>query len=546
MRIKWVNPSQSVQAIKSDPNKSIEDYITHVNLSYYNLRSYYKYKSEEYYNKLEWDPPHFYYITNEDIERIAQEKLDILCLSFFIWNSSHLFKLAKRAKELNPDIKIIAGGIDLDAHKRLEFFNDYPYIDYVAYGDGEEPFALALDSCINKTPIPETAVNLVTKDRIYPHKVFSDKKFWAFSYILDMKDEIKNDCNYIRKNVSGDLKLYWELDRGCPYACSFCDWSSGLHHKVKRRSKFWKEEFEFFKTLPVSIGLANANFGIYEEDVEIAEYIRDSGVQEFKINYFAKMNKDRVWKIKDILAQSNKNYTVTVSIQDVDEEILNNIDRPAISWEEEKEYILNFNKIYPEIPFYFEIIIGLPGQTLETFKYLLLELDNLNIRYTYVSNYIWYLLNNSPAYDKDYQEKFKMTFEEFFIPTISLSNEYNEDITFDELKRLYDIGSVFPGKVKLVKETYSADVVELLRIIVMMGLFSGIKNSNMKIDFSEIIFKPSFDRFLTEEAKTILESIEKNKLFGRWCQIENKWLPIDTYYHREISVHRFLKSMGYK
>lgn len=546
MRIKWVNPSQAVQGTKSDINKSIEDYVTHINLSYYNLRSYYKYKNEENYNKLKWESPHFYYITNEDIERIAQEKLDILCLSFFLWNSSHLFKLAKRTKEVNPDTIIIAGGIDLDAHKRSNFFDDHPYIDYVAYGDGEEPFSIILDSIIDKIIIPNTATNLVTKDRIYPHKVFSDKKFWSFSYILDMKDEIKKDCDYIGKQIGKDLKLYWELDRGCPYACSFCDWSSGLHHKVKRRSQFWKEEFEFFKTLPVSIGLANANFGIYEEDVEIAKYIRDSGVQDFKINYFAKMNKDRVWKIKDILAQGNKNYIVTVSIQDVDEEILNNIDRPAISWEEEKEYILNFNKVYPEIQFYFEIIIGLPGQTLETFKYLLMEINNLNIKHTYVSNYMWYLLNNSPAYDKSYQEKYKTKFQEFFIPTISSTDDYKQDISFNELKLLHDNGSIFPGKVKLVKETYSADTLELIQIMVMMGMYSGLKNSNLKINPGEIIFKPLFDDFLKKESKEILQSIEKNNLFGKWCNEERKWFTIDSYYHRRKTVDKILKLMGYK
>ncbi len=258
------------------------------------------------------------------------------------------------------------------------------------------------------------------------------------------------------------------------------------------------------------------------------------------------MHKDTVWKIKDILAQIDPQYDNKVSLQDIDEEILNNIDRPSIPWEEEKAYLLKFNKLHPEIQTYFEIIIGLPGQTLETFKYLLLEIDNLNIKQIYVSNYMWYLLNNSPAYNKDYQEKFKIKFEEFFIPSINFANEYSGDISFEELKQLYDSGSVFPGKVKLVKETYSADSIELIKIMVMMGLFSGIKNSDIKIDLSGIIFRPSFDRFLEEEAKVILESIERNKLFGKWCQVEKKWFFIDNYYQRAISVIRFLNLMGYK
>ena len=545
MKIKWVNPSQAIQSQRSNLNKKIEDYIIHINPAYYILRSYYKYKSEENYNKLEWLDPHFHFILNNDIEKIVNEGADILCLSFFIWNSSHLFRLAKRAKEINPNVMIIAGGPDLDAHKRSDFFDEHPYIDYVTYGDGEEPFSILLDSYINKTPIPENIVNLVTKNKIYPHKVFSDKTFWNISCGLDMKEEIKNDILNVSK-FAKDIKLHWEIDRGCPYACSFCDWSSGLHHKVKRRSKSWKDEFDFLKDLPVQVILTNANFGIYKEDLEIAEYIRDTNIQNIKIKYFAKMHKDIVWKIKDILASMDPKYENKVSIQDIDEEVLNNIDRPSIPWEEEKDYLLKFNKLHPEIQIYFEIIIGLPGQTLETFKYLLLEIDNLNIKYTYVSNYMWYLLNNSPAYNKEYQEKFKIKFEEFFIPSINYSNEYKKDITFEELNELYNSGSVFPGKVKLVKETYSANTLELIKIMVMMGLFSGIKNSNMKIDLNKIVFRSSFDKFLEDEAGIILKSIERNRLFGAWCQIEKKWFFIDNYYQRRDQVERFLNLMGYK
>lgn len=545
MKIKWVNPSQSLQTDKFKLEFNLEDYVIHVNCGYYIMRSFYKYKSPENYTKLEWLSPHFLPLLNNDIESIISENVDILCLSFFVWNAGHLIKLAKLAKEYNPNILIIAGGPELDAHKRSDFFKEHPYIDYVAYGDGEEPFAAILDFHLNKTPIPESIVNLVTKTRLYPHKVFSDKGFWNTSYILDMKDEISNDMHNIVK-LNRRVKMSWELDRGCPYSCSFCDWSSGLHHKVKRRSKSWKDEVDFLKTLPIMIKFANANFGIYEEDIKIAEYIRDSNIKNIQVESFAKMNKDRVWKIHDILCHYNSNHEVHISIQDIDEEVLNNINRPALPWEEEKEYILQFIKKYPEIKFFFEIIIGLPGQTVETFKYLLLEIDSLKLKYINLANYQWHILSNSPAYNAEYREKFKLLFDEFFIPTINKSEEYNKNILFEELNQLYNSGSIFPGKGKMIKETYSANSLEIIKIMIMMGIFSGIKNSNMEVDFTKIIFKPSFDRFLDEEGKIILKSIERNKLWGKWCPVERKWFSIDDYYHRPISITNFIKIMNYK
>jgi tRNA A37 methylthiotransferase MiaB len=493
------------------------------------------------YHNIEWIDPHFQPLWNEDIEDIVNQNIDVLCLSFFIWNVSSLNRLAKRAKEANPNIVIIAGGPQLDAHKRQGFFDDYPYIDYVVYGDGEEPFADILDALFEKRSIVSTS-NLVTKDMTYPHKVFSDKGFWNTSYVLDMKEEIKADLERILKTCKG-IKLDWEVDRGCPYACTFCDWSSGLHHKVKRRSKSWKEEIDFLKTLPVDVKLSNANFGIYEEDLRIAEYIRDNNIKNVKVLYLAKLNKDRSWKIQDVLAENDSNYVTSVSIQDVDEEILDNIDRPSVSWEEEKLYILEFYKKHPESMFYFIIMIGLPGQTVESFKYLIMEIDSLNIKMTTFGSHQWHLLNNSPAYDKDYQEKFKLTFEEFFIPTMNNSNDYNENLSLDDLNSLYESGSPFATKVKLIKETYSADMLEIIKMMTLMGITSGIKNMNTNIDLSKILLSPSLDRLLHKEAKSTMESIERNKLWGKWCQVEKKWFNIDSYYYRPVFINQFIEHM---
>lgn len=545
MKIKWVNPSHSFQPTTSNLTNTVKDYVTHVNPGYYILRSYYKYKSPENYHKLEWLAPHFHPISNDDIEDIISQKVDVLCLSYFVWNAGHLNRLAKRVKEESPNTLIIAGGPDLDAHKCSDFFERRPYIDYVVYGDGEVPFAEILDAYINNTEISPTATNLVTKEKVYPHKVFADNVFWGMSYVLDMKDEIKTDCDKILVFSKG-IRLDWEIDRGCPYACSFCDWSSGLHHKVKRRSKSWKDEIDFLKTLPITVKLSNANFGIYEEDVKIAEYIRDNNIQNIKILYLAKLNKDRAWKIQDILAQGEGEYIAPVSLQDIDEEILNNIDRPSLPWEEERRYIIDFNKKYPDSLFYFDIMIGLPGQTLDTFKYLLMEIHNLNIKKTAFGNYHWHLLNNTPAYNKSYQEKFGMKFEEFFIPTLNEPNEYSNDISFEELTKLYNSGSSFTTKATVVKETYSANCLEIIKIMIMMGVYSGIKNTATNVNLSKIIFSPSFDRFLEDEASSTLRVMEKNRLWGKWCPVEKKWFSIDSYYYRYIITREIFKTYGYK
>lgn len=518
---------------------SSTDYIVHINPGYYILRSYYKYKSPINYRNLEWLDPYFKPLFNKDTETLLSEDIDILCLSFFIWNSSALSKLAKRFKEVNPKIIIIAGGPNLDAHKRSDFFNDHPYIDYVVYGDGEDAFASILDSIFNQEILPPNSVNIVTRDKKYPHKVFSDKNFWNTSYVLDMRDEIEKDVLFTRSNCKS-VKLDWEIDRGCPYSCSFCDWSSGLHHKVKRRSKYWKDEIEFIRHLPIDAKLINANFGIFEEDLEIAQYIADNDIRNVRILYMAKLNKERSWKIQDILASANEGYIASVSLQDIDEEILENIDRPTLTWEEEREYLIKFNKKHPNTMFYFDIMIGLPGQTVETFKYLILQIHNLGIKKMQFGAYHWHLLYNTPAYNPEYMKKFGMVFEEFYIPTIN-DNNFTEQLTLGELDQLYNDGSPYATKVKLVKESYSADWLEMVKMVTIMGIFSGIKNSTADIDVGRIFLNPSFDRFLEEESLSTLESIKRNRLWGKWCPEEKRWFSIDSYYYRDVFMNKFIK-----
>ena len=60
-----------------------------------------------------------------------------------------------------------------------------------------------------------------------------------------------------------------ETNRGCPFTCTFCDWSQNLTKKVKRRKHNWKDELLYFKDIDVQIRETDANFGQWDQDLEI-------------------------------------------------------------------------------------------------------------------------------------------------------------------------------------------------------------------------------------------------------------------------------------
>ena len=68
---------------------------------------------------------------------------------------------------------------------------------------------------------------------------------------------------------------------------------------------------------------------------------------------------------------------------DINEDVLIAIHRPEIPWEEHKQYILNLRSNHPHYFLLFEIMLGLPKQTLNSWLEMLFEL---------ISNFqtLWY------------------------------------------------------------------------------------------------------------------------------------------------------------
>ena len=66
--------------------------------------------------------------------------------------------------------------------------------------------------------------------------------------------------------------IFYETNRGCPYRCAFCYWGNG-NAKVYRMSlERVRAEMELFARSGVSsFWIADANFGIFPSDAEIAE-----------------------------------------------------------------------------------------------------------------------------------------------------------------------------------------------------------------------------------------------------------------------------------
>jgi hypothetical protein len=119
-----------------------------------------------------------------------------------------------------------------------------------------------------------------------------------------------------------------ETNRGCPYGCTFCDWGSATLSRIRKFSLervFAELEWSARNTIDIA-SIADANFGIFERDVEIAEKIaelkRAYGFPRTVAVNYAKNTVKHLRKIIEIFADVEILTEGVVSLQTMDEPTL--------------------------------------------------------------------------------------------------------------------------------------------------------------------------------------------------------------------------------
>jgi tRNA A37 methylthiotransferase MiaB len=298
---------------------------------------------------------------------------------------------------------------------------------------------MLLDSFYEKID-EKTIPNLLTKNFKNKYEQFKFKEYPPFNPILDLKEAFIEDYKFWMNNKANpnrNVVMFYNRVRGCPYKCSFCAWGGGLHNKVDVRSGDWKEEIKFLSNYDVTLIPVDANFGIYEEDIDFLKYALSLTKEnkEFRIfiQNYAKLQKERVFRIWEEEYKYGKRR-FRISLQSMHEQVLANIDRPEIPWEKHKKMLLDFTEKHNDTFYEVEIIHGLPGMNIDNTIKMLLEFADMNIKN--VLTFTWRLLENSPADNKDYQEKHNLkVFEhrEIMIPEINKNlDELYKDVADGE------------------------------------------------------------------------------------------------------------------
>jgi radical SAM superfamily enzyme YgiQ (UPF0313 family) len=383
---------------------------THIDLNYPELA-----------DQLEWLVPLQMRVSDDKLlEHVQQTRADVLCTGHYVWNHEFIIdQLAAVKSRLPAHLKVISGGPSININIESDFFDRYPYIDFAVYGAGEQAFADIMTHLVLHRPlITMTASNCGWKHRetgktvVAPHKYV--KMIQTSPFLHNQKLFTAMVKNLVKLGTT-QLQLGYTVTRGCPYKCTFCDWNSGFDTKVTRRKGSYREEIDLFQRLKIrTIMWSDANFGQYDEDVEIAEYMAHKNINEdagFTImsGNFSKLKKATNLKIFHIMIASRlvKNL-LALSIQDTNQQVLENINRPDVGWEVHAGMVDELYVAWPHLVIAAQLIYGLPGQTTDSWRQTLAQITGKNLLPQIYTNVP---LPASPAmYDSEYQAKWQFEY----------------------------------------------------------------------------------------------------------------------------------------
>lgn len=173
---------------------------------------------------------------NENLEQILSsiylEKADVVAFSCYIWNISHVMKLAESLKRLVPGIVIVLGGPEV-SYDVQDFMEENSFIDHIISGEGERPFRQLLEQLKTGEDDLDGINGLAYRKagRIYFNN--TGKESETLDGIISPYSE------EMLSAIKGRI-AYFEASRGCPFSCSYC--ISSISSSVRRFSTERVEE----------------------------------------------------------------------------------------------------------------------------------------------------------------------------------------------------------------------------------------------------------------------------------------------------------------
>jgi radical SAM superfamily enzyme YgiQ (UPF0313 family) len=315
---------------------------------------------------------------------LEKETPQIMGFSNYSWNCNLSYEYAKKIKQRFPKTVLLFGGPNYGfTEEELDgFWKRYPLLDFYIIQEGER----ALADLVPKLISCDFDVNFLKHANLpLPNcHYLKDGKLVKEESLPRIKslDEIPSPYLMGLMDPFFDTKIIPMIHtmRGCPFKCTFCAEGALYYQKVAHHIDL-EDELNYIaarvKDTPI-LYLTDANFGMFKEDMGKARLIADIqkkyGYPKEVIVATGKNKKDRVLETASILGGT---MFVTAAMQSTNETILKNIARTNISIDVLQTLAKTTKKNQTNT--YGELILGLPGDSLESHSQSLRDLVNMGL-----------------------------------------------------------------------------------------------------------------------------------------------------------------------
>lgn len=375
----------------------------------------------------------------------------IWLFSNYLWSVESNLSLSQYVKQSSQRNLTIHGGPSTPDYPEAskDFFATNPSVDISVHAEGE----VALCEILEALSITEQGAQYKPEALAEIDGISYRNNFQGANVIEHTASRTRMsdpDCipspymNKVFEQYAPDVEAaIIETNRGCPFGCTFCDWGSAINQKVRRfdMDRIKKEIEWIAKRQTKVIWIADANFGMLDRDVEVADFIIEMKKQygfpqEVVVNY-TKNTTTRLVDIIKIFTEGGIISQGVISIQTMDEQTLEVIDRKNIKLNKYEELRQIFSDL--KLPLSTDLMLGLPGTNMDALKNDLQHYIDADVA---VKAYPTQLLPNSPMADPDYIEKYQIETDEndYLKSTYSYTEEELSD-----MKLLYKIFTMADG-----------------------------------------------------------------------------------------------------
>ncbi|EWH08438.1 radical SAM domain/B12 binding domain-containing protein [Catenovulum agarivorans DS-2] len=277
------------------------------------------------------------------VEQILQSKPRIVGFGVYIWNIVETTNVVSLLKVIAPEVKVVLGGPEVSYETEQQAITQLA--DYVLTGAADLSFYRLCSDLLNDTP-PEQKIlkskPVELSELQLPYQYYSDE---------DLKNRL----------------LYVEASRGCPFKCEFCLSSLDTASNPFELDTFLEQMDILYQRGARNFKFIDRTFNLnINTSIKIMQFFLDRMTEDLYL-HFEVVPDHLPRKLKEFLAQfPEDSLQFEVGIQTFEPQVQANISRKQNNNKSKDN--LKWLRENTSAHIHADLIFGLPGETLESFR----------------------------------------------------------------------------------------------------------------------------------------------------------------------------------